>query len=132
MSGSEHPNHLMSASLNSDQSTQDNQFPWYKSSDIREPRLIYMGDDRPLLFLFPTSWQESLAVLPSAKNLASEQNALLILMLYGELSNNEMKVLLLELVAQQVVPLFIGESNRRRFNQAIKSLSNRSDTNDEV
>ena len=136
MSGSEPPHHLMSASLNSDQLSQDNHLPWYEASDstcvIREPTLIYMGDDRPLLLLFPTSYQESLAVLPSAKKLASEQNALLILMLYGELSNDEMKVLLLELIAQQVVPLFIGESNRRKFNQALKSISNRSDANDEV
>lgn len=57
MSGSEPPNHLMSASLNSDQSTQENQFPWYEASDsicvIREPRLIYRGDERPTSFALP-------------------------------------------------------------------------------
>lgn len=100
---------------------------WYEAFDgtctINQPVLIHQGDDQPNYLLFPVHWPEFIAVLPEAKRVARESNALLVLVLYGELSLDTMKALVVEFAAAQVLSLWVGEQNRKNFNQSVALLS---------
>lgn len=118
----------MNISTNYNTSCLINSPPWYESADgaciIQEPTLINMGDDQPLHLLFPVYWREWLFILPKANRLASELNALLILMPYGDLSLEQMKQLVLEFAHKSILPLWVGEENRSKFNCAVALLNN--------
>jgi len=113
--------------MDSDKAILKNGLIWYEEPDgtckILSPTLISMGEDRPLHLMFPVHLSEALSVLPEAKEMASERDALLVLLLYGEASDSEIKTLVLELAEAQVLPLWIGEENRRKFNKIVAMLS---------
>lgn len=105
----------------------ENPQTWYEADDgtcrIKTPTLINIGDDKPLHLLFPINWKELLSILPSAKNLASVNDAILVLVLSGELSVEQMQLLIIELAVECVLPLWVGKENRDKFNCAIVRLS---------
>lgn len=115
--------------LDREQSNPKQDLPWYErpngTCNFLQPTLINMGDDKPLHLMFPVHWSESLAVLPQARNLARELNALLVVMLYGEASDNDIESLSLEFAKARVLPLWIGEKNRRKFDRIIAMLLNK-------
>jgi hypothetical protein len=86
---------------------------------ITQPTSIAMGDDRPAYLMYPTHWHEALSRLPEAKKLARERDALLVLVLDGEISLNEMRFLVVELALAQVIPLWLSEENQSKFNTAV-------------
>lgn len=104
--------------------------PWYEGPDgtcsLDKPTLINMGEDRPLHLMFPTHWSQAVDVLPEAKRLASERDAFLVLLIYGEASDQAIQSLILELADAQVLPLWIGEENRKKLDRIITMLSQRS------
>lgn len=108
----------------------ENRRPWYEGPDgtcnLDKPTLINMGEDRPLHLMFPVHWSDAVDVLPEAKRLASERDAFLVLLIYGEASDREIQSLILELADAQVLPLWIGEENRRKLDRIITMLSRRS------
>lgn len=116
----------MSIFTNSGASYQENYGFWYESPDglcnIQQPMLINMGEDKPLNLLFPIHWSESLPVLPEAQNQAKNLNAILVLMLYGDVSLEKMLSLAVEFASAKVLPLWIGAENRSKFNQAIAMI----------
>lgn len=103
---------------------------WYEATDgnctIQKPTLINMGEDIPVHLLFPVYWQEWLYVLPEANRLAWENEALLIFVLYGKVSLEQMKLLVLEFAVKSVLPLWIEEENRNKFNCAVAMIANKS------
>jgi len=123
----------MATSMNSDKAHLGNNRPWYEGPDgscnLLTPTLINMGEDKPLHLMYPVHWTDSLDVLPLAKNMASEQDALLVLMLYGEASDSEIASLILELADARVLPLWIGEQNRKKFNRIVAMLSGKAESN---
>ncbi len=108
----------------------DNRRPWYEGPDgtcnLDKPTLINMGEDRPLHLMFPTHWSEAVDILPEAKRLASERDAFLVLLIYGEASDHAVQSLILELADAKVLPLWIGEENRKKLDRIIAMLSRRS------
>lgn len=100
---------------------------WYEGPDgmcnLFTPTLLNLGDDKPLHLLFPVHWRESLAILPKAKQLASEQDAFLVLMLYGDASDHEIRALVIELADAQVLPLWLGDQNRKKFDRIVAMFS---------
>lgn len=106
---------------------QENNPPFYEGPDgtckFDQPTLINMGEDRPLHLMYPVHWSHSLHVLPSAKTMASKHEALLVLLIYGEASDNEIQSLILELADAQVLPLWIGKENRKKLDRIIALLS---------
>lgn len=117
----------MSSQIDSDEAYVEDNRPWYESPDgtcnFLEPTLINMGEDKPLHLIFPVHWSEAVELLPEAKNMANERDAFLVLMLYGEASDSEIQLLIIELADAQVLPLWVGEENRRKFNRIIEMLS---------
>lgn len=117
----------MNSRTDSDEGYMEDDRPWYESPDgscnFLEPTLINMGEDKPLHLIFPVHWSEAIALLPEAKNMADEREAFLVLMLYGEASDIEIQSLILELADAQVLPLWVGEDNRKKFNRIIDMLS---------
>lgn len=105
-----------------------NHRPWYETADgtckIQEPTLINMGEDRPLHLLFPVHWEQWLNVLPTARKLARQNDAFLVLVLCGEVSLEQMKSLIIEFATESVLPLWVGKENRKKFNYAVVKLSN--------
>lgn len=73
--------------------------------------------------MFPVHWAKSLEILPQAKRMADDHQAMLVLLLHGEASNSEIMSLVLQLAETQVLPLWIGEQNRRKVDQIISMLS---------
>lgn len=104
-----------------------NHHPWYETVDgacmIQEPTLINMGDDKPHHLLFPVNWQEWLNVFPQARNLARQHDALLVFVLYGEISLEQMKALIVDFAEKSILPLWVGKSNRNKFNYAVCELA---------
>jgi hypothetical protein len=100
---------------------------WYEDLDgtckIQEPTLLNMGEDRPYYLMFPTHYREFDAILPEAKQMANELDAFLVLLIHGEISDSEIISLILELVDTRVVPLWIGEKNRIKFDRMVAVLS---------
>lgn len=86
---------------------------------ITQPTLIGMGDDRPAYLMYPTHWHEALGQLPAAKKLARERDALLVLVLDGEIALDEMKSLVAEFALAQVIPLWLSEESQSKFNTAV-------------
>lgn len=117
----------MNISTNHNTSYLENTLPWYETADgtckIKTPTLVNIGDDRPLHLLFPVDWQEWLSVLPSARNLATINDAILVMVLSGEVSFEQMQFLILEFAAECVLPLWVGTENRHKFNCAVVRLS---------
>jgi hypothetical protein len=101
--------------------------PWYEKPDgtcnIQQPTLINMGDDKPLHLMFPVHWSKSLNVLDDAKKLASQLDAFLVLVLYGEASESEMASLTLEFATARVLPIWLGQKNRQQFDKVTAVLS---------
>lgn len=87
------------------------------------PTLINMGAERPLHLMYPVHWSQCLHVLPTAKTMASKHDAFLVLLIYGEASDIEIQSLILELAEAQVLPLWIGEENRKKLERIIALLS---------
>lgn len=108
----------------------ENRRPWYEGPDgtcnLDRPTLINMGEDRPLHLMFPVHWSKAVEILPEAKSLAIAQDAFLVLLIYGEASDREIQWLVLELADAQVLPLWIGEENRKKLDRIIAMLSQRS------
>jgi hypothetical protein len=106
----------------------ENSQPWYEAADgsckIKTPTLVNIGDDKPLHLLFPVDCKEWLSILPSAKNLATINDAVLVVVLFGEISFEQMQLLILKFAAECVLPLWVGKENRDQFNHAVVSLSN--------
>lgn len=104
-----------------------NNRPWYEGPDgickISEPTLLPMGEDKPPHLIYPTHWTQARGIVLEAKKLARENDALLVLMLYGEAPDIEVQALVLDLADAQVLPLWIGEQNRKKFDRAIAWLS---------
>lgn len=102
--------------------------PWYETTDgtckIQTPTLVNIGDDRPLHLLFPIDWKEWRSILPAAKKLAILHDAVLVIVLSGQISFKQMQFLILELAAECVLPLWIGKENRHKFNCAVVRLAN--------
>ncbi|HEY9822798.1 MAG TPA: hypothetical protein V6D35_18805 [Candidatus Sericytochromatia bacterium] len=102
--------------------------PWYEAADgscaVEKPMLIDMGDDKPLHLLFPIECSKSLLILPEAQNLASKLDALLVLMLYGEVSLEEMQSLVLHFATESTLFLWIGEKNWKMFNDTLERFLN--------
>lgn len=117
----------MDTCMESNQTYLENERPWYEGPDgtcnIIQPTLLKMGEDKPLHLIFPVHWREASSVLPEAKAMAREHDAFLVLMLYGEASDSEIQSLVLEFAEAQVLPLWIGEQNRMKFNKVIGMLS---------
>lgn len=90
-----------------------------KACNITQPTPIDMGDDRPGYLMYPTHWYEALNRLPEAKKLARERDALLVLVLDGEISLDEMRSLIAEFAVAQVIPLWLSEENQSKFNTAV-------------
>jgi hypothetical protein len=84
-----------------------------------QPTLLEMGEDGIAYLLYAVFWPEWLTKVYEAKKLARQHDALLVLVLYGEVSLTEMKSLVLELAEAQVIPLWLGGENQRKFNLAI-------------
>lgn len=114
-------------SMNSFDPPLENDHLWYEGPDgtcnLLTPTLLNLGDDKPLHLLFPVHWHESLAVLPSVKQLASEHDAFLVLMLHGEASDHEIQALVIGLADAQVLPLWLGEQNRKKFDRIVEMFS---------
>lgn len=104
-----------------------NDHQWYERADgtckFENPTLINMGDDRPPNLFFPVQASEALSVLAKAKYIANELDALLVLLLYGEIADLEMASLILELADSRVLPLWVGEKNRTKFDRIVAILS---------
>ncbi|MDP8964136.1 MAG: hypothetical protein M3O33_09170 [Cyanobacteriota bacterium] len=117
----------MNTSNHSDAPYLENNRPWYESIDgtctFQEPTAIYMGDDKPLHLLYPVHWKEWFGVLAKANSLARELNALLVVMLYGDVSLDHMKFLVLEFAEARVIPIWIGEENRKKFASTVARYS---------
>lgn len=117
----------MNISINHQTSYLENLQPWYETTDgtckIQAPTVVNIGDDRPLHLLFPADWKDSLSILPLAKNLATINDAILVIVLSGEISFEQMQLLILEFAAECVLPLWVGKENRHKFNCAIVRLS---------
>jgi hypothetical protein len=73
--------------------------------------------------IYPAHWTQARGIVLEAKKLARENDALLVLMLYGEAPDIEVQALVLDLADAQVLPLWIGEQNRKKFDKAIAWLS---------
>jgi hypothetical protein len=105
----------------------ENRPPFYEGPNgtckFDKPTLINMGEDRPLHLMYPVHWSHVHHVLPSAKTMASKHDALLVLLIYGEASDSEIQSLILELADAQVLPLWIGEENRKKLDRIITLLS---------
>ena len=118
----------MNISTNHNTSYLENPQPWYEAADgtcrIQTPTLINIGDDRPLHLLFPADWKEYSAILSSAKNLATINDAILVIVLSGKVSFEQMQFLILEFAAEGVLPLWVGKENRYKFDCAVVRLSN--------
>lgn len=118
----------MNLSTNHNTSYLETLQPWYETTDgvckIQTPTIVNMGDDRPLHLLFPVDWKEWQSILASAKNLATINDAILVLVLSGEVSFEQMQFLILELAAEYVLPLWVGKENRQKFNCAVVRLAN--------
>ncbi len=84
-----------------------------------QPTLLDMGDDRPTYLLYAVYWREGLNILHEAKKLAREHDALLVLVLYGEVSLGEMESLVVEFAEAQVIPLWLAQENQSKFNTAV-------------
>lgn len=121
----------MATSTYIDERYLDNNRPWYESPEgtcnILAPTLIPMGDDKPVHLIFPVHWSQAGNELLKAKKLAREKNALLVLMLYGEAPDSEVQSLVLKLAEAQVLPLWIGEQNRKKFDRVVAMLSGRAE-----
>jgi hypothetical protein len=100
--------------------------PWYEKPDgtcaILQPTVLNMGDDRPLHLLFPVHYSQILSIIPEAKQMGREIDAFLVLMVYGEVSERQMEYLIMELAQAQVIPLWIGEENRKKFTTVTNKL----------
>jgi len=90
-----------------------------EACNISQPTLTNMGEDRPAYFMYPRHWYEAIGRLPEAKKLARERDALLVLVLDGEISLDEMKSLVAEFAVAQVIPLWLSEENQSKFNTAV-------------
>lgn len=114
--------------MQSQAASSPNSRPWYEKEDgtctILEPTLVDIGANQPPHLMFPVHWAKSLEILPKAKQIADEHQAMLVLLLHGEASNSEIMSLVLQLAETQVLPLWIGEQNRRKVGQIISMLSN--------
>ena len=103
-----------------------NDCPWYENPDgtctILQPTVLNMGDDTPLHLLFPVHYSQTLSVIPEAKQMGRELDTFLVLMVYGEVSESQMECLILELAQAQVIPLWIGEENRKKFTTVTNKL----------
>ncbi|HEY9602325.1 MAG TPA: hypothetical protein V6C85_11990 [Allocoleopsis sp.] len=97
----------------------NNSLSFSTTDSITQPTLIGMGDDRPAYLMYPTHWQEALGQIPPAKKLARERDALLVLVLDGEIALDEMKSLVAEFALAQVIPLWLSEENQSKFNTAV-------------
>ncbi len=104
--------------------------PWYENADgtckVQIPTLVSMGEDRPQCLMFPAHWSQSSSVLPKAKNMASELDAILVLLIYGDISYSEITALILELAEDRILPLWIGENNRKKFDRIVGLLCGQS------
>ncbi|NEP29640.1 hypothetical protein, partial [Moorena sp. SIO3I6] len=67
--------------------------------------------------------------LPQAKTMARQLNGFLVLLLYGQASDQEIQSLVLELAEAQVLPLWLGWQNRKRFDRIVAMLSTNSELN---
>lgn len=118
----------MNISTNHNTSYLENSQPWYEAADgtcrIQTPTLVNIGDDRPLHLLFPADWKEWRRILPKAKNLATINDAVLVIILSGEVSFEQMQFLILEFATASVLPLWVGKENRDKFNCAVVKLAN--------
>lgn len=113
-----------------------NDCPWYENPDgtctVLQPTVLNMGDDLPLHLLFPVHYSQTLCVIPQAKQMGRELNAFLVLMVYGEVSESQMEFLILELAEAQVIPLWIGEENRKKFTTVTNKLRTHSQLEQKV
>ncbi|NEP53213.1 MAG: hypothetical protein F6K65_32200 [Moorea sp. SIO3C2] len=111
----------------------ENHRPWYEgphgTCNLLKPTLIHMGDDKPLHLMFPVHWTEAIDALPQAKIMARQLDGFLVLLLYGQASDQEIQSLVLELAESQVLPLWLGWQNRKRFDRIVAMLSNHSELN---
>lgn len=113
-----------------------NDCPWYENPDgnctILQPTVVNMGEDIPLHLLFPVHYSQTLSVIPAAKQMSREVDAFLVLMVYGEVSESQMEFLILELAQAQVIPLWIGEENRKKFSTVTNKLRTQSQLEQKV
>lgn len=120
--------------MHSQEAALENNRHWYESPDgtctILQPTLVNMGEGKPLHLMFPVHWAKSLEVLPQAKQMANSLQAMLVLLLHGEASDNEIVSLIVELAEAEVLPLWIGEQNRQKVDRIISMLSNQIQGND--
>ncbi|HAG79748.1 MAG TPA: hypothetical protein DD379_18770 [Cyanobacteria bacterium UBA11162] len=113
--------------MNSDTAPLENQRPWYEKPDgtcnLDQPTLVNMGEGQPLHLMFPVHWTQSVEVLPDAKKMANDLQAMLVLLIHGEASDKDIASLIMQLAEAEVLPLWIGEQNRRKVDHIITMLS---------
>lgn len=115
--------------MSSDTASLENQppCPWYEKPDgtcnLDQPTLVTMGEGQPVHLMFPVHWTQSLQILPQAKKMAGELQAMLVLLIHGEASDREIAELIIQLAGTEVLPLWIGEQNRRQVDQIITMLA---------
>ncbi|HBL61664.1 MAG TPA: hypothetical protein DDZ80_25570, partial [Cyanobacteria bacterium UBA8803] len=101
--------------MDSNTASLGNDRPWYEGPDgtcnLEEPTLVNMGEGRPLHLMFPVYWAQSLEILPEAKKMANDVEAMLVLLIYGEAPDSEVAKLIVELASAEVLPLWIGDQN---------------------
>jgi hypothetical protein len=113
--------------MTSDTISADNQLPWYEEPDgtcrLDEPTLVNMGEEKPLHLMFPIQWDLVREALPDAIAMAKDLNAMLVLLIYGEAADSEIASLIVEFASNEVLPLWIGEQNRKKVQRIIEILS---------
>lgn len=113
--------------MNSEPTSTDNQLPWYEGPDgtcrLNEPTLVNMGEGKPPHLMFPVNWDAVSEVLPEAKAMAEDINAMLVLLIYGEAADSQIAQLIVELASSDVLPLWIGDENRKKVERIIEILS---------
>lgn len=118
---------LSAVQMTSDTISADNQLPWYEGPDgtctLDEPTLVNMGEGKPLHLMFPLQWDIVREALPDAIAMAKDLNAMLVLLIYGEAADSEIASLIVEFASNEVLPLWIGEQNRKKVERIIEILS---------
>ena len=113
--------------MTSDTISADNQLPSYEAPDgtctLDEPTLVNMGEEKPLHLMFPIQWDLVREALPDALAMAKDLNAMLVLLIYGETADTEIASLIVEFASNEVLPLWIGEKNRKKVERIIEILS---------
>ncbi|MGB7443118.1 MAG: hypothetical protein WA919_18795 [Coleofasciculaceae cyanobacterium] len=101
-------------------------YSWFQDAkaacNIPEPILLKMGNDLPLHLMFPVHWSKCLAILSTAQRIASEKDAFLVLMPYGDASDLEIARLMLELSYAHVVALWVEDENRVKASKIMAKI----------